>query len=64
MKVFRPGVYLFPVARALGGSRQDIDVECTVPVTKISNNGSLILDEYFMVAIFSAIVDEVEPFEK
>jgi hypothetical protein len=32
MKVFHPGVYLFPVARALGGARQDIGVEGAVPV--------------------------------
>ena len=32
MKTFHSGVYLFPVARALGGSRQDIGVEGAVPV--------------------------------
>ena len=32
MKTFHPGVYLFPVARSLGGSRQDIGVEGAVPV--------------------------------
>jgi hypothetical protein len=32
MKVFQPGVYLFPVARALGGTQQDIGVEEAVPV--------------------------------
>jgi hypothetical protein len=31
MKVFHPGVYLFPVARALAGTRQDIGVEGAVP---------------------------------
>jgi hypothetical protein len=31
--------------------------------TKISSYGSLILDEDFMMTIFSDIVDEVEPFE-
>jgi hypothetical protein len=52
------------VARELGGSRQDIGIESAVPVTKISCNGLLILDEDFMMTIFSDIVDEVEPFEK
>ncbi len=32
MKVFHPGVYLFPVARVLGGKQQDIGVEGAVPV--------------------------------
>jgi hypothetical protein len=32
--------------------------------TKISSNGSLILDEDLILTIFSDIVDEVEPFEK
>ncbi len=32
MKIFHPGVYLFPVARALGGTRQDIGVGEAVPV--------------------------------
>jgi hypothetical protein len=32
MKVFHPGVYLFPVARALGGTRHDIGIEGAVPV--------------------------------
>ena len=32
MKMFHPGVYHFPVARALGGLRKDIGVEGAVPV--------------------------------
>jgi hypothetical protein len=32
--------------------------------TMISSNGSLILNEGFMMTIFSDIVHEVEPFEK
>jgi hypothetical protein len=35
MKVFHPGVYLFLVARALGGTRQDIGVEVGGPVEKM-----------------------------
>jgi hypothetical protein len=31
---------------------------------KISSDGALLLDEDFIVNIFSDIVDEVEPFEK
>jgi hypothetical protein len=46
-----------------------VSMGCTVNMledafTKISSDGSLILDKDFMMNIFANIVNEVEPFEK
>ncbi len=57
MKVFYPGVYLFPVARALGGTQQDIGVEGAVPVLMNLHYCVEFLDWHLTCAVNDNLLD-------